>query len=163
MTTKIYGSLASLLLVLALLVPVRGAKVAAQRAQGVAVIIASSSRITDISSGILRSAFLNLPVTIEGQRLLPFNLPLNNALRTRFDRGVLGLDAGSVGRFWVDQRVRDARRPPRDVPSAELGVRVVASLPGAISYAPIELTGNPRVRVLRIDGKSPSDSGYLLE
>lgn len=163
MTTKICGALVSLLLALALLLPPGSSRLAAQRPPAMAVIIGSNSRITDISSGLLRSVFLNLPVTIEGERLLPFNLPLNTPLRTRFDRGVLGLDTASVGRFWVDQRVRDARRPPRDVPNPELGVRVVASLPGAISYVPLELTSNSRIRVLRIDGKSPTDAGYLLQ
>jgi hypothetical protein len=163
MTNKIYGSLVSLLLALALFSPFGSTRLDAQRPPSIAVIIGTSSRITDISSGVMRSVFLNLPVTLSGERLVPFNLPLNNPLRTRFDRGVLGLDPSGVGRFWVDQRVRDARRPPRDVPNPELGVRVVASLPAAISYVPLELTGNSRIRVLRIDGKSPTDAGYLLE
>jgi hypothetical protein len=163
MTTKVYASLASFLVALALLLPVRSTPAAAQRPPALAVIIGSSSRITDITSGALRSAFLNLPVTYQGQRLLPFNLPSNSTLRTRFDRAVLGLDARSMGQFWVDQRVRDARRPPRDVPNPELAVRVVASLEGAISYVPLELTGTSRVRVLRVDGKAPTDANYLIE
>ena len=163
MTTKVCVSLASLLLALALLLPVSSAPVEAQRATALAVIIASASRITEISSGTLRSAFLNLPVTYEGQRLLPFNLPSTSPLRTRFDQAVLGLDPRSIGQFWVDQRVRDARRPPRDVPNPELAVRVVASLAGAVSYAPLELTSSSRVRVLRVDGKAPADAGYLLQ
>jgi len=134
----------------------------AQAQTAIAVIIASSSPISNIDSGVLRTAFLNLRATQQGQRLLPFNLPIESPTRKRFDHAVLDLRPDQVGNFWVDQRVRDGRRPPRTVPDTGLAVRVVANLKGAISYVPLAAAQTPAVRVLRVDGKAPSDPGYLL-
>ena len=125
------------------------------------MIIASSARVTDIPVDLVRTAFLGLHVEHRGVHLIPLNAPLRTPARARLDRVLLGLEPSEVGGFWIDQRVRDGRNPPRTVPSTELAVRVVAQLPGAIACVPAQVVDSG-VRVLRIDGKAPSDSGYLL-
>jgi hypothetical protein len=64
-----------------------------------------------------------------------------------------------VGRFWINRRIRDEGAPPRTLTSAELAVKVVASLPGSITYVSPSMV-TPNVRVLTIDGKSPTQAGY---
>ena len=79
-----------------------------------------------------------------------------------FDQAVMGLKAEAVGRFWIDRRIRDQSGPPKSVPSVDLAVRLVMSLPGAIGYVRSDML-NPKVQALTIDGKSPGQKGYLLE
>jgi hypothetical protein len=66
-----------------------------------------------------------------------------------------------VGRFWVDQRIRDQGNPPVTVKSPQLLVRAVASLAGAVSYSTESLL-TPKVKVLEVDGKHAGEPGYAL-
>jgi hypothetical protein len=98
--------------------------------------------------------------------LVPLNHPVRTHERELFDRKVLGLEPGDVGRFWINRRIRDEGVPPRTVPSPQLAPRVVASYPGAIAYVSSSLLAkmavSTQVRILSVDGKSPSDPGYLF-
>jgi hypothetical protein len=125
------------------------------------VVVATSIGLQDISTATLRRAFMGYVTEVNGKRLIPLNQPPGNPNRVRFDQIMLGLTPEEVGRFWVDRRIRDESPPPKAVPSAELAVRVAASLPGAIAYVTNNLL-NDKVRALSIDGKHPTDSGYLL-
>lgn len=157
--TLVRSSLACLLAVCALWRPAPS-RVHAQVSELV-VVIASSLGITDISSGTLRRVFSGYPTELSGRRLIPVNHPPNSVDRARFDRLVLGLTPDQVGRFWVDRRIRDEGQPPKIVPSAELAVRIAASLPGAITYVTTDLL-NAKVRALTIDGKEQHDPRYAL-
>jgi hypothetical protein len=153
--------LAALALLLAGLLPVSQSAHAAT-AHTLLVIVGNATGMTDISLATLRRAFQNEPATTpSGKRLVPFNHVPGSAARTLFDRAVLGLEPDAVGRFWINRRIRDEGLPPHTVPSPELALRVVASLPGAITYVDSKTSTNG-VRVLRVDGKLPNDPGYLL-
>jgi hypothetical protein len=129
--------------------------------QALAVIASSALDLTDISSGSLRRIFQNYALEHKGERLLPINQPANTRTRVLFDLRVLGLDPTQTGRYWIDRLVRGDGEPPRVVPTPALAVRVVATLPSAIAYVPVSSV-NDTVRVLTVDGQSPSDPGRLL-
>lgn len=154
-------TLAALLVMLAAFLPVRASPALAQRAPGVALIVAANSGITDIPSDVVRSTFQGLRVDYKGVTLVPFNLPPKTPVREKMDRALLGLEPAEVGRFWIDQRIRDGRTAPRTIPTIDLLVRVVAQLKGAIAGVPANQIG-PQTRAIRIDGKGPSESGYFL-
>jgi hypothetical protein len=116
----------------------------------------------DISTAQLRSAFLgDATEYAAGKRLIPINQPLNSAQRVSFDRALLNLKPHEVGPFWVDRRIRDQSGPPKTAPSADLALRLVMSLVGAVSYVYADQL-NDKVRALTIDGKTSAASGYLL-
>ena len=96
-----------------------------------------------------------------GKRLIPFNHARETPIRAAFDKALLGLKPSEAGRFWVDRRMRDQPLPPRIVPTSELALRVVATLPEAISYV-YQNPVHANVRVLTIDGEAPGQPGYLL-
>ena len=74
---------------------------------------------------------------------------------------VLGLGPDEVGRFWINRRIRDEGLAPRIVTSSELGIRVVASYPGAVTY--MRARALPAsVRVLTINGVAPGQPDYLF-
>lgn len=154
-----YWTLALLFTVGAAL-PVKSRAVSAEPPP-LAIVVGSHFPVTNLSFAALRSCFMGRRVEVEGVALVPFNLPLGDALRSTFDRAVLGLSPDQVGRFWVDMRIRDRGKPPRTAPTHALAIKVVTALPGAISYvAAGEL---PReVRVLSLDGKRPGEPAYPL-
>lgn len=152
---------ALVLVTLSAALPIRSS-VHAAASHALLVIVGNSTDMTNISFATLRRAFQGeVAVTPSGKRLVPLNQQLGTAERTLFDRVVLGLEPGDVGRYWINRRIRDEGLPPRTLPSLELGVRVVASYPGAITYVSADMV-SPAVRVLRIDGKLPGEPGYLL-
>lgn len=126
------------------------------------VVVGAATPLRNISLGELRRAFLGEAVEAgTGKRLVPINHPSGTPTRDRFDLAVLGLKPEAVGRFWVDRRIRDQSPPPKTVQSAELAIRVVASLPGAITYGTSELV-NDQLRAVTIDGKAAGQPGYPL-
>ena len=133
-----------------------------QKKQPLAVIMAPTTKVADISLADLARVFRGLPTrNADGQRYVPLNLPEGSAARMRFDRQVLGMDPEQVAQHWVDQRIRGRAIKPKSVPSVNLATRAVAVLAGAITYVPLNRAVG-RVKVLRVDGKLPTDSGYVL-
>lgn len=152
--------LLSALLCVLMLTPVMKASVSAAD-DPLVVIVGATMPIKDISTSLLRRAFLGEAAEYApGKRLIPLNHPVASPMRERLDLALLGLKPHEVGRFWVDRRIRDQPLPPRAVP-VEMTLRIVTSLPGAISYVTPGML-NDKVRALTIDGKSPGQPGYLF-
>ena|ERR1041384_3933147 len=123
-----------------------------------AVIVARSSKLTNIALSELRQAFRSERPS-ERERLIALNHPPRTVDRVGFDRVVLGMDPEAVGRFWIGRKVQGAASPPRSVSTLATLRRVVEKLPGAIGYIrPSQLSSE--VRAIRVDGKMPEDRGY---
>lgn len=127
------------------------------------VIVSAVTGGDDIGLSTLRQAFGGYTTTHNGRRLIPFNQAVGTPSRTLFDNRVLGLSADEVGAYWIDRKIRQGTDPPRKLPSAETVIRVVASLPGAISYIEMSPSALPSaLRALRIDGVRPTEPGYVF-
>jgi len=149
------------LLALAVLLPLESRTHAATR-DGLVIIVGAAAGVSDISLIALRRAFRGEIAELgNGKRIVPFNHPVHSQERIAFDRKVLGLEPDDVGRFWINRRIRDEGLPPRTLPSAEVGLRVVASFPGAVTYLRASMVDRS-VRVVSIDGIAPGRPGYLL-
>jgi ABC-type phosphate transport system substrate-binding protein len=139
-----------------------GIDATAHAASGVALVIiaAPNSKLTQISRADLRRVFTGERITDpDGNKLIALNHPPKTVDRVGFDRAVLGMDAETVARFWIDRRIRGLPGPPRTVESLATLRRVVEKLPGAIGYLrAAQLTAE--VRVVRVDDKLPEDPGY---
>jgi hypothetical protein len=128
------------------------------------VVVGSPSPLNDISRSTLRRAYLGEVTEDHGSRLVPLNQPPGAAARVAFDRALLGLPPDAIARFWIDQRIRGQGSAPRAIPTVPLLLRVLAQLPGGISYLrrsdlPANAAG---VKVLTVDGKKAGDPGYLF-
>jgi hypothetical protein len=101
------------------------------------------------------------------KRIVPLNLPPRTPGRLLFDRVVLGMDADTSFRYWIDRKIRGGEPAPRSVPEPELVIRIVQKLETAIGYAPANLVtsgvrvvarvrsnGVEKVAVLAADGGS---------
>jgi len=126
----------------------------------IAVVVGSNSRQRGLSSDKLRRIFLALPTDDDdGHRFVPINLAQSSGVREHFDREVLNMSPEDAARYWIDQRLR-GNKPPRSASSLDMCRRAVQEMPGAISYLPLSAAGS--LRVLTIDGRSPSESNYAL-
>ena len=138
-----------------------------ERAQGqqavpLVVIVSPKTTTNELSLRVLRRIFRNEPAEwTSGKRYIPMNQTPGTPTRVAFDRAVLGLAPNQIVRFWVDQRIRGKSGAPRTVDSTALLARVVANVPGAISYVRAARIP-PQLKALKIDGKAPGDKGYPL-
>lgn len=129
--------------------------------RALAVIISAATNIKNIGVGQLRQVYSGYITEQDGTRLVPFNQATGSPGRIQFDELVLGLKPHEVGAFWIDQRIRRTIEPPRSLPSSDLMIRVVASLPGAIGYVHTDPAALPMaVRAVTIDGVAPGTRGY---
>jgi hypothetical protein len=132
------------------------------RTPAVLVVVAKGTDLTDVSVAELRKLFLRNTTGIDGHKMVPLNQPAKTEMRMQFDQLALGMSEAEVGRYWVDRRVRGESGPPTTLPSSQLVLRVVAKLPDSIGYMR-EDEVDASVRVLKVNGKSPSDPDYPLK
>jgi hypothetical protein len=133
----------------------------AQRSDPLCVIMSATSAQKELSRSELRRIFSHQATDdVSGNRFIPLNAPPKAPARVRFDQYLFGLGPDDMARHWVDQRIRGTQAP-RVVASFDMARRVIAKLPGGIAYLPASLL-IPEVKVLRIDGRGPLDSGYAL-
>jgi hypothetical protein len=101
----------------------------------------------------LRAVFLRKRLQwANGQHVIPLNYPAGHSIRLAFDRAVLGFGAGEAARYWIDARIRFGTQAPRTVAADAMLVRVVAQLPGCISYVPSKQVPAAAQVVARIEG-----------
>jgi hypothetical protein len=128
------------------------------------VVVGAQTPLHDISRSELRRVYLGEVTDLHGLRLVALNQAPGTPARVDFDRALLALEPEAIARFWIDQRIRGQGSAPRAIPSVALLLRVLAQLPGGVSYVrksdlPAAGAG---VKVLTVDGKKPGEPGYLF-
>ena len=133
---------------------------AAQSSKRVAlvVVVAKDSNIKSMSLRDLRRVF-DGDNPSRSQR--PFNRPAKTDVRMAFDKKVLGLSPGAVGRYWIDRKIRGERGAPRSLTSSLQVAKIVARFPGAIGYMRADRLPS-WVKAVPISGKKHTDAGYPL-
>jgi hypothetical protein len=128
-----------------------------------AVFVAKDSALQNLTLNELRRIFTNADDSaFSGQRSVPFNHTAHSTDRIGFDQTVLHMNPDEVSRFWIDRKIRGLPGPPRAVDSLSQLLRLVARNSGGIGYArPAQVSGD--VRVIRVDGKLPSEGGYPVQ
>lgn len=134
------------------------------RPAGVAIVVHPSTPVSDISLPELRRIFRGEQATWPNDE--PIVLLVRTPLPIERDV-VLGriyqMSEIELRQFWLGRIFRDATATgPRVVSDTDTARRLVASLPGAISFLPADQVG-PGMRVLRINGKLPGEPGYPLQ
>ena len=128
-----------------------------------AVFVAKDSGLKNLKMTELRRIFTSADDSgFSGQRSVPFNHTARSSDRIGFDLTVLHMSPEEVSRFWIDRKIRGLPGPPRAVDSLSQLLRLVSHTKAGVGYArPSQLTSD--VRVIRIDGKLPSEAGYPLQ
>ena len=128
-----------------------------------AVFVPKASPTQNLKLTELRRVFTNADDSgFSGQRSVPFNHTARSADRVGFDQAVLHLSPEEVSRFWIDRKIRGLPGPPRAVDSLSQLLHLVNRTDGGIGYArPNQVSSE--VRVIRVDGKLPTEAGYPLQ
>lgn len=126
-----------------------------------AVIVHRSSPIANVQLDELRRFFLGkTTITGNGQQITLVEL---SPIRAKFYKSLLGLSADEVRRRWVAMIFKgDATALPYELPDAPSVRRYVAEHPGAVAFIPVGDVDDT-VKVVRIDGKLPSDAAYPIK
>ena len=128
----------------------------------IAIVVAKNSPLTDLSMYELKHLYLGEFITgPDGKRLIPLNQSTQSRDRLAFDAVVLGMSAEKQATYWIDRRIRGMSGSPRAIDSGDLAQRIVARLDGAITYLPISAV-RPDVKIVRVDGRLPTDPNYRI-
>jgi hypothetical protein len=126
-----------------------------------AVVAAKNFPVDDLSFNELKRIYMGDTVEARGKRVIPLALRIRSPERTAFDEVVTGMNPDDVGRYWIDRKIRGQSGPPKSIDSPLTLLRLVDKLDGALGY--VRADSVPRnVKVLRIDGRRPTDAGYRL-
>ena len=127
-----------------------------------AIVVAKDSPLSDIPLYQLKQIFMGAnQQTPDGKRFLPLNRGPKTPERVGFDQHALGMNPDAAMRFWLDQRTRGLPGSPKAIDPAPVLQQLVGKLPGAIAYVRAKEV-DASVKVLKVDGKKPTDAGYAL-
>lgn len=126
-----------------------------------AIVVATDSPITELSSHDLKRIYGGDQVNASGKRVVPLNQGADSPDRLGFDQAVLGLSAEEAARYWIDRKIRGQSGSPKAIDPPNLLLKVVMRLNGSVAYVQPGMV-QPGVKVLRIDGKLPEDKGYPI-
>ena len=126
-----------------------------------AVIVHRASTVSNVSAEDLRRIFLGKTTTVANGQ--PIVLAELTPIRAQFCKSLLGLTPNEVRRRWVGLVFRgDALSLPLELADAAAVKKFVAEHPGAVGYI-LASDVDETIKILHIDGKLPSDAGYLLK
>ena len=73
------------------------------------------------------------------------------------------MDEDRFRQYWIGKMFRaEVAAGPKIVYSSEMAINLVSAIRGSITFVPLSAV-TPDVKVLRIDGKLPSEPGYPLK
>ena len=73
-----------------------------------------------------------------GESVVPVDWDATSPVRDSFSQKVLRRSVREMAEFWVQQSITQGLTPPTTLKSARAILRFVASVPGAIAYAPAQ-------------------------
>jgi ABC-type phosphate transport system substrate-binding protein len=141
---------------LSLTLAARPARLGAQ----LAVVVNTTNAVDELSADALRRLFLGQVTTFPtGSRA---RLATHTGSTETFSREALGLQREVVRSRWMAMTFRgEATSIPSDYASPDDVKRFVREHADAIAYLPLADV-DASVKVLRIEGRRPTDSSYLL-
>jgi hypothetical protein len=139
------------------------AALGAQGANDVAVVVHPDTPVDNLTLGELRRVVLGdrgfWPASVRVTLLL--RAPVAHE-RDVILRVVCQMTEAQFRQHWIAKVFRaDTAVAPKIVYSSEMSVDMVTRIPGAITFVDASRVGK-NLKVLKIDGRSPSESGYVL-
>jgi ABC-type phosphate transport system substrate-binding protein len=160
--TWVSGVTALIALATLALLPARGVS----GKNDIALIVHKSNPRSNLTSAELRRIFLgDLTRWPSNDRITILLLPPGTGERQEFLRTVLRMSDDDFVRHWISRVFQgEASAGPKTASSAASMARLVGGLPtavGVIGAADVP-AGDSTLKVLKIDGKAPGETGYRL-
>lgn len=132
--------------------------------QAVAIVVNPHSTVTDLSFAELRRIFLGQ------QQFWPDRTKITLLVRAPVapERAVVldqiyRMDEDQFRQYWIGKMFRaEVAGGPKIVYSSDMAINLVDNVPGSITFV-LASAVTQSSKVLRIDGKLPSDPGYPLK
>lgn len=130
----------------------------------IAIVVNAASPLTNLSFDQLRRIFM------AEEQYWPDHSKVTLLMRapTARERSVVldriyKMDEERFRQYWIGKMFRsEVAAGPKIVYSSDMALNLVSAIRGSITFIPASAI-TPEVKVLRIDGKLPSDAGYVLQ
>jgi ABC-type phosphate transport system substrate-binding protein len=142
----------------------RAAVAQAGARQAVAIVVNPKSSVTELSFAELRRIFLGQQQfwPDRSKVTLLVRAPVAHERAVVLDQ-IYRMDEDQFRQYWIGKMFRaEVAGGPKIVYSSDMAMNLVSVIPGSITFVLASaVTGD--AKVLRIDGKLPSDPGYPLK
>ena len=147
-----------------LALPSLASRAQAQGTRPLAIVVNKSVPENNLSFTELRRIFLG------EQQFWPDRSKVTLLVRapTAYERSMVldriyRMDEDRFRQYWIGKMFRaEVAAGPKIVYSSEMALNLVSAIRGSITFIPLSAV-TPEVKVLRIDGKLPSEPGYPLQ
>lgn len=164
MTTRMRRVAAAAFVAALLALPAASARAQAQGARPLAIVVNKGVPVNDVSFTELRRIFLG------EQQFWPDRSKVTLLVRapTAYERSMVldriyRMDEDRFRQYWIGKMFRaEVAAGPKIVYSSEMALNLVSAIRGSITFIPLSAVTS-EVKVLRIDGKLPSEPGYPLQ
>jgi ABC-type phosphate transport system substrate-binding protein len=147
-----------------LCVPIRSVAAQGSGRQPVAIVVNPKSPVTDLSFATLRRIFLGQQQfwPDRSKVTLLVRAPVAHEREVVLDQ-IYRMDEDEFRQYWIGKMFRaEVAGGPKIVYSSDMALNLVSVIPGSITFV-LASAVTRDVKVLRIDGKLPSDAGYPLK
>lgn len=129
----------------------------------VAVIINKANRIEDLELGDVKDIYQGDMVSwLDNKRIFAVTQRSENEVSRFFYEIAVGKKIEQVKRLWIKISLSGKAAPPKTLASDGEVLEYIASNEGAIGFVDFK-TVNRDVKVLKINGKEPWESDYVLK
>lgn len=132
--------------------------------QAVAIVVNPHSTVSNLSFAELRRIFLGQQQfwPDRSKITLLVRAPVSPERAAVLDQ-IYRMDEDQFRQYWIGKMFRaEIAGGPKIVYSSDMAINLVGAIPGSITFV-LASAVTPNSKVLRIDGKLPSDAGYPLK
>jgi ABC-type phosphate transport system substrate-binding protein len=130
----------------------------------IAIVVNAASPLTNLTFDQLRRIFMGEEQywPDHSKVTLLVRAPTARERSVVLDR-IYKMDEERFRQYWIGKMFRsEVAAGPKIVYSSDMALNLVSAIRGSITFIPASAV-TPEVKVLRIDGKLPSDPGYVLQ
>jgi ABC-type phosphate transport system substrate-binding protein len=131
---------------------------------GIAIVVHEDTDVSDLSMTELRNIFLaNKQFWADRSRIILLVRAPQSDERDFVLNTIYQMDEAQFRQYWIAKMFRaEIPRGPKIVFSTDMTLDLVVAIPGSISFIRADQVTDA-VKVVRVDGKLPSDEGYPLK
>ena len=132
--------------------------------EGLAIVVHKDTSVDNLSMNELRNIFLaNQQFWPNRSRIILLVRAPQSDERDFVLDSIYQMDEAQFRQYWIAKMFRaEVPRGPKIVFSTDMTIDLVVAIPGSISFMRADAVTDG-VKVVRVDGKLPSDDGYPLK
>lgn len=131
---------------------------------GIAIVVHKDTDVTNLSMTELRNIFLaNQQFWPDRNRIILLVRAPQSDERDYILNTIYQMDEAQFRQYWIAKMFRaEVPRGPKIVFSTDMTLDLIVAIPGSISFMRADQVSDA-VKVVRVDGRLPSEEGYPLK